>query len=204
MRPTIKLLTAVFVTLGLLAGTPRPCSAGLIIQASDSTVTVGDTMTVDLLFSGTDPVLGAFDITLNYSPQFSFDSYSLTGLLGDLSVLEAVDVSLGDGGTEVNVGVLSLLSSTDLTGLQTGRPDPFLLATLSFTATSAGNGLFAVASFLLADADGIEVATQAPEGAAVSVEEKDDPPTDVPEPAVAPLLAIAAAALIGRARKHHR
>lgn len=162
----------------------------------------GDTIALDLVVSGLGDYapdsLGGFDISIGFDPAiFAFTSYTLGGYLGDLSLLEALDIGFGDLGGAVNIAEVSLLSALELDALQ---PGAFTLATLNFNVIDLAAGEVSQFSVLpdavLADANGNALA--AGTGAVARVEGVGAP---VPVPGTIPLLL---AALLGvfRVRAH--
>ena len=83
----------------------------------------GDFVSVDLVVSGLGdgvaPSIGAFDLDVGYDlTRLAFSSFSLSSLLGDFLLVEAIDVSLGDLGGTVALGAISFLTPAELDALQ--------------------------------------------------------------------------------------
>lgn len=153
---------------------PAAHAALLEIQPGSVFATTGDSISLDVVVSGLGNFgpdsLGAFDVSIGFDPfVFSFTSYTLGGYLGDIGLLEALDVGFGDVGGAVNVAEVSLLSALDLDALQ---PGAFTLATLNFDvldlAVGAVTQLSVLPGAVLADANGDALATRF--GAAASIE----------------------------------
>lgn len=131
----------------------------MIIDLAPSSILAasGDAIALDVVVSdlGSD-ALGTFDISIGFDPAiFAFTSYSLGGYLGDLNLLEALDVGFGDVGGAVNVAEVSLLTALDLDALQ---PGAFTLVTLNFNVLDLPVGAVTQFSVLpgavLGDANG--------------------------------------------------
>lgn len=113
----------------------------LDFQVSAASVDIGDTFTVSAVIGGlgsfTAPSLGAFDFNIDYDSALVALTATppvFTNLLGDEGLGESFtgsSVSLGS----INLFALSFLADLDLNALQ---PSTFTLATLSFSALSAG------------------------------------------------------------------
>jgi hypothetical protein len=113
------------------------------LQPDPTYAGTGDSISFDLIISGlgdfTADTLGTFDISVGFDTSaLSFSSYSLGGLLGDVSLVEALDASSGVLGGIVNVAEVSLLSGLALDALQ---PDLFTLATLNFNVINLAEGV---------------------------------------------------------------
>jgi hypothetical protein len=130
------------------------------LQPSSLFATTGDSISLNLVVSGlgnfSSPSLGAFDISVGYDPlALSFTGYSLGNYLGNINLFQAIDGSLGNGGSAVNVAEVSLLSAA---GLDTLQPGAFTLATLNFNVTNLAAGALTQFSLLpvalLGDANG--------------------------------------------------
>lgn len=170
-----KTLLAALLTGACLAAQ----ATTLTLTPSTTTVNAGDSFQVDLvvsdLGSGTD--LGAFDVQLNFDASLlKLVSYSLGSSLGDLSLLEALDLSSGllSAGS-FNLAEVSLLAEL------LGQADSFTLATLSFSALDAGSSTLSLSNVTLGDAYG-DALSSSLESATVTA-------NAVPEPASLALLA---------------
>lgn len=177
--------------LALLVQVPLAHSALIGLQPDSNAAENGDSISLDLVISdlgnfGPDS-LGAFDISVGFDASvMSFTGYSLGGLLGDLSLFEALDLSTGESAGAVNVAEVSLLSALDLNALQPGE---FTLATLTFGVSNLAVG--ATTQFSLVPgatlADGAGTGLQFVEGAPAEITGA----SPVPVPAT-PLLLLSA------------
>jgi len=133
-----RMMTGLLVAV-LLVATSTPAAAIVFKLAPAAQIAAsGDAVSLDLVVSGlgdvSSPALGDFDVEVGYDPlALSFTNYSLGLLLGDESLGEAIDFSLGDQGFSVNLGEVSLLFPSELQALQ---PDNFVLARLDFNVLS--------------------------------------------------------------------
>ena len=114
-------------------------------------VLMGDPANVDLVISGLGdgvaPSLGVFDLDIGYDPTIlGFTGYALGPYLGDISLGEALDWSLGEYSSGViNIYELSLLDANSTSGpsnippyLDDIQPSSFTLATLTFDTLALG------------------------------------------------------------------
>jgi hypothetical protein len=178
-------LLAAFGTVLALAATMPAGAITLGFQPASQAVNVGDTATVDLVISGLGngaaPSLGTFDVDVAFDPAvLDFDAVVFgTGL--DLFGLGSdQDHVLGTG--TVNLFELSFDTEDEL---NTQQPDAFVLATLSFTALSAGSSDLILSVNALGDALGDPIQYDLDQGTIRSVAANA-----VPEPASLPLLAL--------------
>lgn len=184
-----KALTASLLAASAI-GAPAMATT-LSFTPTAASVAVGGSVAVDVrisdLAAGAD--LGAFDFNVLFnSGVLSLTGYTLGAALGDLSVFEALDASLGNSVSGVfNLAEISLLS--DLAFQQ----DSFTLATLYFTAVASGSSALSLGDVVLGDAFGNAVAADLG-GAAVSA---------VPEPQ-ALLLFMSGLALLGAVRRQRK
>ncbi len=145
------MLAAALVVGGTLFTATQVHAANVIIAPSSSVVTIGDTLTVDVRFNGTDmpsyfggntTYLAAFDFNLTYDASvFSYTGYMLGNSLGELTI-DADDMSSG-GNIAGVVSLAEVSYLTDFTSIQTGT---FTLATLSFEALYSGESVFTLDS----------------------------------------------------------
>jgi len=115
---------------------------------SETTVTSGDTLMLDISTPGLGTTLGAFDITISYDPtllSFNAAATNFGTSLGDTTLFEAIAFAQGTSPGSIEIAETSLLSTDDLASLQAGGP-PFDLADLSFTALGSGPADFEVVS----------------------------------------------------------
>lgn len=120
-------------------------NAAVILSMSPNTSSAvpGDIVVLDLMISGLNAggadSLGDFDLDIFYdSGALSVDSFSLTGLLGDIGLGEALDFSLGDDTFGIiGLAITSLLPVLELDALQ---PSSFSLASISFMVNVLADG----------------------------------------------------------------
>ena len=135
----------------------RPAwSASLSFDPESIAVGMGDTFDVGIWVNGLKNELAAFDFNILYDAQMlSFVDYSLgTGLGVDVDPLleegtEPWDLSGGDDG----VGTLSLAELSWLIDFSS-QTSSMLLATVTFSALSAGTASFSFDSVVLSDPNG--------------------------------------------------
>jgi len=168
---------------------PGGASAVSISLTPDQpSVSVGGSVTLTLEVSALGgAAVGTFDLNVSYdATRFALNSVSFAGALGDVGLGEQlVDVVNSVG--NVNVASVSLLDPGELAALQ---GDPVVLVSFVFDAAAPGSGAFGFGALLLGDAFGAPLAIGTQTGATV----------DVPEPALALLLALGAVALVRRGR----
>lgn len=120
----------------------------LSLDPTTQTVVPSTLFNIDLLVGGlTTPgvprtLVGDFDIDILYNPsQMEFKGYKLGTKLGDVSLGEALDWSLGDptASGAIDLAEVSLLLPQELSGIQT--TDPFILATLQFHCLRPGKSV---------------------------------------------------------------
>jgi hypothetical protein len=185
MRWLVVLLLS--CTVALAAREAAAVSIALV--PSQSSVNVGDPLTLTLEASAlAGAAVGAFDVGVGFdAARFTLVGVSFGGGLGDvLAGDQLTDVVSGAG--SVSLGSVSLLDPLELAGLQ---GDPLALVTLTFQATLAGSAAFTIDTALLSDAFAAALAIGSATGPTVDV---------VPEPALALLLGLVAAALERRRR----
>lgn len=173
------------------------------LNPTSQTVTSGSSFDVALTISGLGngvaPSLGAFDVDISFEQSIlSFSSVTFSSFLGDLSLFEAT-TSFDDFSTPgiVNLFELSLLEGDALTCvfcippyLDDLQPSDFTLATLSFSALSAGSSALGVSLNALVDASGGDLTADLI-GGSVNVNANGNPGS-VPEPATWLLLGLGA------------
>ena len=190
-----KLLQTVILVsiIGLASAPVVALSSSLIILNVDpmaQNLFIGDEVFVNLLISGLEfEDLSTFDLNLSYDTSIlSFNSYSLSGELGEL-VVDADDWSLGDlGAGTINLAELSYL---DDLGFQS---DAFSLATLSFTGMDVGISELSISDYTLGDAVGDQLGVLAAIPGFVQI-------NPVPVPATALLLSSGLIGLVGIRRR---
>jgi hypothetical protein len=120
----------------------------LSFDPSASAFGVGGLFGLDVVISDLEnDNLAAFDFNVNYDDAIlEFDSYTLGTGLGDISLLEAADLSEGDlGGGIINLAELSWLSDFSW------QADSFILATLFYIGIDAGESLLSFSDVVLCD-----------------------------------------------------
>ncbi len=189
-----RLQTGLFVALLCTAGFQTAGAATLTLVPSESNVSVGDTVSVELNISGlgddTAPSLGAYDITVDTPGFFTFNNAAF----GD-SVLESDQLG-SSAFTETILGSDTIqlieVSFESVAALNSTQPDAFTLATLNFTATGPGSGSFSLADVTLSDASGLALSSSV-SNASISAF------SSVPEPST--LVPLGVLALVGLMRK---
>lgn len=174
---------AAFVLLG-------PFSAGAVtLSLSPATLSpsVGSPFTLDLVVSGSAagaaPSLGGFDIGIAFDPSaVSFTGVTYGTLLGAVPAQATVGTLTAPGA--VSLAEVSFLAPATLDGLQ---PDSFILATLSFVATTETPSVVGISSALLSDGFGRPLGVETPFGSAALT---PTPSSVVPEPGAALLYAL--------------
>jgi hypothetical protein len=188
----MKKLFYLFILLCAMVPAPQAAAVLLSVLPSSQSIGVGEPANVDLVVSGLGdlaaPSLGAFALDLTFAETvLAFDSVMFGTLLGDESLGDAVtgvDTSIAG---VVGLDEVSLLSVSELNGLQPGE---FTLASLIFTGSSAGFSDLVLDNVVLSDATGFVIADPTIAEARVDV---------VPEPLNILLLvaAMAGAAVFG-------
>lgn len=197
----VGVLFATWFTMGAAFAIPT-----ISLVPSSGTVSPSGSFFIDinisgLQSSGTDAVVGAFDLDLLYDPSlFSPVIAPPTGfglLLGDISLSEAsggIDASLP--GT-VSLFEVSLLTPAELDALQ---DDSFTLATIGFMAISAGgtSGVFSTSDVIVSDDLGDPLSLASPTATAtVRI-------VAVPEPGMFLMLLVGAFGLLVVAHRRFR
>lgn len=190
MNKTIKsALAACLLAAGALAAPAMATTIGF--NPSAATVGVGGNVAVDVRVSGlaAGVDLAAFDLNVLFDASLlNLTGYTLGASLGDTSLFEALDISLGNTATgKFNLSEISLLS--DLSAQQ----DAFTLATLYFSGAAVGTGTLALGDVVLGDAFGNALPAGL-QGASV---------TSVPEPHNLALF-LAGLALAGAVRRQRK
>jgi hypothetical protein len=141
---TMKKLRIMMLLVPMLFAVNLNAAVILSMSPSSTTAMPGDVVVLDLMISGLTAgaadSLGDFDLDIFYdSAALSVDSFSLTGLLGDVGLGEAEDfLTSGDDtfGT-IALTLISLLPGFELDELQ---PGSFSLATISFMVDVLADG----------------------------------------------------------------
>jgi hypothetical protein len=123
-------------------------AVSLFIDPATSNINVGDSVNVDIRVSGLENKdLAAFDFFLEYDDSvLDFDSYLFGDSLGDIRNGDAEDWSMGDLGN----GTLHFSELSWLWDL-TFQPSEFVLASLTFSGTGAGDSLLSLSGAVLGD-----------------------------------------------------
>lgn len=165
------------------------------LNPATQTVTAGSSVDVALVISGLGsgaaPSLGTFDLDLSFNSSI----LSFTGaVFGDPGLGDQLDVlGLGSifaatpGAGSVNLFELSFDAAADLDALQA---DSFTLATLSFSALSAGTSPLGITLNALGDANGDPLTADLADGS-INVNANNNAGS-VPEPATWLLLGLGA------------
>lgn len=189
-----RVMVALPVALILAASSIEASAIMFSLAPSTQTAATGDTVSVDLRVAGLGDFaslsLGDFDIDVSYDPlALTFTNYTLGPLLGVPLLGEAIDFGLGNLGSSVNLGEVSLLTPAELQALQ---PGSFVLAKLDFQVLSLEPGARTGLS-LAVNSAGDEVGQALPvDGVAGALIR--NPPIAAPEP---PLLLLMGTALAG-------
>lgn len=145
------------IAAALAAAVATPAwSASLDFVPAAGTFTAGSNINIDVVISGlaAGEQLGAFDFVVNFDPAvLGLGSYQLGSQLGNVGAFEALDTSAGAiAGGQFNLGQVSLL--WDLSA----QPASFTLATLTFSALTAGTSSLHFSDVTLGDAWGAPLA----------------------------------------------
>jgi hypothetical protein len=179
MKTMKKTTAAAWLLVGWLGVGTAQAVPVIGLQPAVSTVTVGDTFSVDVVVSGlANEYLGAYDLTLGWDGGL----LALQGVTFDVYLDGPADSLAGyaDGAGTVNVYEVSLGTLANQTG-----NGSFRLFSLSFGAIGAGATALSFTSLLLSDALGGEYVGAGFENGRVSVASA---PTGVPEPGALLLL----------------
>ncbi len=178
MRKTI--LTACFA---LCLNAAAPAAHAVLIGLTPSTTSTGIggpvllDLTVSGLGNGAAPSLGAFDIDVAFdSSVLAFTGATFGVALGDLGLFEAIASVVSPTPGVVNLFEVSLLEADAASCILCFGPflddiqsNSFVLASLSFTALSAGASDVTPSSILLGDGFGFALTTTGVSGARVIV-----------------------------------
>ena len=164
-------------------------------EPGNSTVELGDQVSVDVTISPIGELIGAFDIAVNWDPNvLLLADVAFGSSLGDpdpLSFEALTGVSAGSGSARVSE--VSLLF--DLTGLQSGSP--FSLFTLVFDTTMIGTSALTFGDIIVGGAFGLPlVNAPQPGSGVVNVIER----TAVAEPGTFVLLGLGLALMFATRR----
>ena len=143
-------LAALLLAAGPLCAPAMATTIGF--TPSSATVGVGGSVAVDVRIAGLDAGadLGAFDLNVLFdATKLNLTGYTLGASLGNTSLFEAIDTSLGNTAAgKFNLSEISLLS--DLSAQQDG----FTLATLYFSGAALGASALSFSDVVLGDAFG--------------------------------------------------
>lgn len=148
-----NMIAAVLVLAsGALLATAPAHAAILTLKSSPATVEVGDTFAVDIEVSdlGVGTALGVFDVDVSFDESLVTLSGASFGTGLDVLGLGSLQFAT-PGVSSVNLFELSLDLADDLLALQ---PASFVLASLSFTAASAGSSAIGLSVNSIGDANG--------------------------------------------------
>jgi hypothetical protein len=116
----------------------------LSLEPATSSAGTGELLSLELVIAGlgdySSDSLGDFDLDINYDTTvLTFEGYSLSASLGEVSLFEALDYSFGEyaAGT-IGLAEVSSLTPWELDAIQ---PTSFTLATLDFTVDLLGDGV---------------------------------------------------------------
>jgi hypothetical protein len=179
------------------AGFQTAGAATLSLVPGDSSVNVGDTVSVDLDISGlvSGTALGAYDITVNIPTNFTLNDVVFGDpTLGDqlaLSAVNSITEALPGNDSEELIEI-SLNSAATLDSFQASA---FTLAVLNLTAESSGSGNFTLGDVTLSNAIGGRISSYVSD-ATISADS-----SAVPEPSsVLPLCGLVALIVVLRKR----
>jgi len=132
------------LAMGLLVGLLALPASAVILSfnpGSPYTVNSGDTLSVDVMISSLgSQIVSAYDLDVGFDATLlNVTGVSFGPWLGDPLLVEVFEDAFWDNsGGLVDFAAVSLLSDSDLATLQGPAGGSFGLATLSFTAISAG------------------------------------------------------------------
>jgi hypothetical protein len=139
----------------LLAALAAPPAGAISIALLPASVdaAVGGSFDLDVVVSGVGTSsLGAYDLDITFDGSLlSFTSLDYGDALSDpLDPASSIQVTPVMGAGVVDFAEVSLLSHTELQGIQTALGDPFTIATLRFTVTAEGTSTVAISQALAA------------------------------------------------------
>ncbi len=209
-----KLLAAILGLVALNLGSQAGAVPSLSLLPANQIASSGDNISLDLVIDGLGDFapdsLGDFDVDIGYDTSaLTFLSYSMGSLLGDLSLVEALDYSGGDLGGTVNIAELSLLDADPTSGpsffgpyLDDIQPGSFTLATLDFHVDALAAGTSTIVSIdsvnALGDGYGNPLSYTTNNALIVA------PGAAVPEPAMLPLMCLGLVGLLVIRRSNMR
>ena len=204
----MKAMKSLFLACLIVAATCcfiRPAwSASLSFAPGNTTVDIGETFDVGIWINDLDDDidLGSFDLTISFEPTIvEFDSYTLGEGLGVLDP-DLFETYYGIDLEDINQGSFYLFELSLLSDLSF-QADSLLLATVTFSARSAGTSSLLFDSVLLGDAEGESISATLLDGT-VTVNPTQTAP--VPEPATGLLFGMGIAGLAAlqrRCRQQH-
>ncbi len=156
-------------------------AANISVVPSGSNIILGSSISVDLVMSDLGnhaaPLLGAFDVDLNYDDnKFNLTDLSFGFSLGSLSLGEAISSSNTETSGIINLSEVSLLEQSAsncifciapyLEDLQNGS---VVLATLTFQSTNPGTAAFDLTINSVSDANGDSLTTSLTSPGAIQI-----------------------------------
>ena len=162
MIRTLRKLTATATLLLCMSAT---LATPITFEPTDSTVELGDQVSVAVMIAPIGELIGTFDIAVNWDPAIlTLAAVTFGTSLGDPDpfAFETLTGVVGGGGTAL-ISEVSLL--LDLTGLQDGSA--FDLFTLIFDTTAIGTSALTFGDLIIGDAFGLPLVNAPQPGSGV-------------------------------------